>query len=149
MDISGIFVLVRSEDMQYSTPLKTIQPSISNWLHSTLLMFNPHMTPVRLINKTLLLQKGITQQRNGSSPTCWHTYHDCWRPYRGGQWTFITAHTSSHFKGAYHTEILRGRWDRGEKMLPNLTQYWRQLRSSFVSDRLFKCPLRDYDSRHS
>jgi hypothetical protein len=58
------FLLVQSENTCYSTPLKTIQPSISNWLHSTLLMFNPHTTPVRLINKTLLLQNGITQPRN-------------------------------------------------------------------------------------
>jgi hypothetical protein len=64
MDISGIFVLVQSENTCYSMPLKTIQPSISNWLHSTLLIFNPHRTPLRLINKTLLLQKGITQLRN-------------------------------------------------------------------------------------
>jgi hypothetical protein len=45
-------------------PLKAIQPSIGNWLHSTLLILNPHTTPVRLINKTLLLQNGITQPRN-------------------------------------------------------------------------------------
>jgi hypothetical protein len=64
MDTSGIFVLVQSENTCYGTPLKTIHPSISNWLHSTLLIFNPHTTPVRLINKTLLLQDGITQPRN-------------------------------------------------------------------------------------
>jgi hypothetical protein len=64
MDISSIFVLIQSENTCYSTPLKTIQPSISNWLHSTLLIFNPYTTPVRLINKTLLLQNGITQPRN-------------------------------------------------------------------------------------
>jgi hypothetical protein len=29
--------------------------------------------------------------------------------------TFITAHTSSDLQGTYHTEILRGTWDRGEK----------------------------------
>jgi hypothetical protein len=64
LDISSIFVLVQSENTCYSTPLKTIQPSISNWLHSTLLIFNPHTTPLRMINKTLLLQNSITQQRN-------------------------------------------------------------------------------------
>jgi hypothetical protein len=64
MDISSTFVLVQSENTCYSTPLKTIQPSISNWLHSTLLIFKPHTTLVRLINKTVLLQNGITQQRN-------------------------------------------------------------------------------------
>jgi hypothetical protein len=64
MDISSIFVLVQSENTCYSMPLKTIQPSISNWLHSTLLIFNPRTTVVRLINKTLLFQNGITQPRN-------------------------------------------------------------------------------------
>jgi hypothetical protein len=63
MDISSIFVLVQSENTWFSTPLKTVQMFINNWLHSTQLIFNPHTTPVRLINKTLL-QNGITQLRN-------------------------------------------------------------------------------------
>jgi hypothetical protein len=37
---------------------------------------------------------------------------------RGGEGTFITAHTSSDLQGTYHTEILSVTWDRGEKNAP-------------------------------
>jgi hypothetical protein len=112
MDISSIFVLVQSENMWFSTPLKTVQTFIANWLHSTLFIFNPHTTPVRLINKTLL-QNGITQLRNAQFTNVLTYISRLLEALQG--WTGNSYNCTHQLRPS---EILRGTWDRGEKNAP-------------------------------